>query len=163
MSCRHSYATGFFFYRPQRSCGKVVFSQASVIMLRGGFWQAPPWADTHLGQKPAWANTPRPPPRADPPPSRRLLQQMIPILLECILVFFFTARNSSCGKVMFSQASVILSGGKVGYRSRGDILKSPPRPLWTCTLPQYLYPPPSPKNLLRLASGMLSSCSMFFY
>ena len=37
------------FYRPQRSCGKVMFSQASVILFTGGgemVWQTPPWADT---------------------------------------------------------------------------------------------------------------------
>ena len=31
------------FYRPQRSCGKVMFSQASVILFtRGCVWQTPP-------------------------------------------------------------------------------------------------------------------------
>ena len=35
----HSYV-GWYSYRPQRSCGKVVFSQASVILFRGGrVWQ----------------------------------------------------------------------------------------------------------------------------
>ena len=29
-------ATNFLFYRPQRSLGKVIFSQASVILLTGG-------------------------------------------------------------------------------------------------------------------------------
>ena len=33
-----------YFYRPQRSCGKVMFSQASVILSTGGggVWQTPP-------------------------------------------------------------------------------------------------------------------------
>ena len=36
-------------YRPQRSCGKVMFSQASVILFtRRGVWQTPPWPDTPL-------------------------------------------------------------------------------------------------------------------
>ena len=69
-------------YRPQRSCGKVMFSQASVIMFTGGgcmpsmHWgrhppgrhplgrhspgQTPPWADTSPGQTS--------PPGKHPPP-----------------------------------------------------------------------------------------------
>ena len=47
-------------YRPQRSCGKVMFSQASVILLTGEgisaqgvcVWQTPP------GKHPPWADTP---------------------------------------------------------------------------------------------------------
>ena len=46
-----------YFYRPQRSCGKVMFSQASVILL-GGVSQHT------LGQTPPQAYTPW----ADPPP-----------------------------------------------------------------------------------------------
>ena len=30
------------YYRPQRSCGKVIFSQASVILSTGGVCQTPP-------------------------------------------------------------------------------------------------------------------------
>ena len=35
------------FYRSQRSCGKVMFSQASVILFTGagGVWQKPTWAN----------------------------------------------------------------------------------------------------------------------
>ena len=51
----------------------------------------------------------------------RLIQKGL--LLHCnvdsktsYIVLFITARNNSCGKVMFSQASVILStGGGGGY------------------------------------------------
>ena len=40
-------------YRPQPSCGKVMFSQASVILITGKcVWQTPP------GQTPLWADTP---------------------------------------------------------------------------------------------------------
>ena len=42
-------------YRPQHSCGKVKFSQASVIMSTGGVCQTPPWADAPR-QTPRWAN-----------------------------------------------------------------------------------------------------------
>ena len=46
-------------YHPQCSCGKVMFSQASVILFEGG-----PLADTLLGrhppgQTPSWADTPQ--------------------------------------------------------------------------------------------------------
>ena len=57
-------------YRPQRSCGKVMFSQASVILLTGGVCQTPPGRHplvrhtppgSHpLGRPPSWADTPTP-------------------------------------------------------------------------------------------------------
>ena len=37
----------FLCYRPQRSCGKVMFSQASVILFTGGVWQT-----RHLSRHP---------------------------------------------------------------------------------------------------------------
>ena len=87
-----------YIYRPQRSCGKVIFSQACVknSVHRGGgvclsaCWdthsprQTPPLADT------PWADTPRQThPWADKPfrqtHPRRPLQQIVCILLECFL------------------------------------------------------------------------------
>ena len=64
-----------FNYRPQRSSGKVIFSQASVILSTGE----------------CLADTPGTHPRADTllgrhPPGRQLLQRTVRILLECILV-----------------------------------------------------------------------------
>ena len=56
-------------YRLQRSCGKVMFSQASVIL-----------AHTPLCRPPPPEQTPT------PHPCRRLLQRTVRILLECILV-----------------------------------------------------------------------------
>ena len=95
-------------YRPQRSCGKVLFSQASVILFTGGgvsarhplgrqpptfpgqtpTRQTPlPHADTPLGrQTPHLPPGQTPFPRADTPPRRWLLQRTVRILLECILV-----------------------------------------------------------------------------
>ena len=96
------------------SCGKVMFSQASVILFRGGvsqlsLGQTPPWADIPPGQtapspeqtypspgqtspspgqtSPPWADTllADTSPRADIPP-RWPLQRTVRILLECILV-----------------------------------------------------------------------------
>ena len=54
-------------YRPQRSCGKVMFSQASVILLTGGRVSARSVCvvGTHPG-RPPWANTPPPPGRHSP-------------------------------------------------------------------------------------------------
>ena len=57
------------FYRPQRSCGRVMLSQASVSH------------SVHRGVR-GWADTPQ----ADTP-SRWLLQRTVRILLECILVY----------------------------------------------------------------------------
>ena len=60
------------FYRPQRSWGKVMFLQASVILLTGGVS-----ASVHAGiPHPLGADTPPPqadipPPRADTPPSKQ--------------------------------------------------------------------------------------------
>ena len=64
-----------FFYRPQRSCGKVMFSQASVILFTGGgrAWQGACVAGGCVWQE------------------RRPLQRMVRILLECIIVFGFFA------------------------------------------------------------------------
>ena len=53
------------FYRTQCSCGKVMFSQASVILFTRGVWQTPP------GQTPPWADTPRQtPPWAETTPGQ---------------------------------------------------------------------------------------------
>ena len=71
----------FDFYRPQRSWGKVMFLQVSVILLTGGEYlthtpeqttpweQTPPGADTPQSRHPPGADTPpeQTPPRADTP------------------------------------------------------------------------------------------------
>ena len=66
----------------ERSCGKVMFSQASVILSTGGgdVWQTPP-----PGRHPPPRQTP-PPGQTTPPPARRPLQRTVRILMECILV-----------------------------------------------------------------------------
>ena len=74
------------YYRPQCSCDKVMFSQASVILSIGGVSQTFPWADTPYspGRQPSVQT---PPGQTPPPaPSRRLLLRTIRILLECVLV-----------------------------------------------------------------------------
>ena len=89
--------SNFLYY--DRSCGKVIFSQASVILSEweGCVWQTPPaWADHPPGDPPwadtPWADTPwADHPQADTslgrhPLSRRPLQRTVRILLECILV-----------------------------------------------------------------------------
>ena len=86
----------YCFYRPQRSCGKVMFLHLSVILFTEGCltqcmlgytpslpsacW-GNPQADTPLGRHSLQADTPR----ADTP-SRWLLLRTVCILLECILV-----------------------------------------------------------------------------
>ena len=84
--------------------GKVMFLH---LFLSFCSWR---WvsASGFRGCTPPWTpNTPRHITRVRWP-----LKQARRILLECILV---TIRNSSCGKVMYSQASVILSTGKDVY------------------------------------------------
>ena len=56
-------------YHPQRSWGKVMFLQASVILLTGGVGTSPPWEETPPSgsrHTPLEADTPLPP-GADPP------------------------------------------------------------------------------------------------
>ena len=49
------------YYRPQWSCGKVIFSQASVILSMGGGVSASVYAGIHplQAETPPWAGTPR--------------------------------------------------------------------------------------------------------
>ena len=63
-------------YRPQRSWGKVMFSQASVILLTGAVS-----ASVHAGIHPLGADTPREqttPPGADTPPGSRHPLELTP-------------------------------------------------------------------------------------
>ena len=52
-------------YRPQHSCGKVMFLHLFVILFTGDVWQTPPQADTPPGQLTPWAD--RCPSEADTP------------------------------------------------------------------------------------------------
>ena len=109
------------FYRPQRSWGKVMFSQASVILSRRGVStrhppgadtprhqtppppgpdtplrhkHTPPGADNSQEQTPPLEQTPpwsRYPLGPDTPPGRPLLRA-VRILLECILIVFNSGR-----------------------------------------------------------------------
>ena len=93
-----------YFYRPQRSCVKVIFSEACVknsVRGGGGCWPQymleyttpTPWAATLLGRHP-WEDTHRADtPGQTPAPSRCLLQRMVRIVLECILVISFISRD----------------------------------------------------------------------
>ena len=81
---KNIYCATLGYYRPQRSCGKVMFSQASVILSTRGQGVRvadTPWADTppgrHLQQTPPRRHLPQadtppadtpPHPRADTPP-----------------------------------------------------------------------------------------------
>ena len=71
-----------YIYRPQRSWGKVIFSQASVILsTAGGSWSRGGGAWSWVGWGGAWSWGV---PGGDPP--GRLLLRAVRILLECILV-----------------------------------------------------------------------------
>ena len=66
-----------YFYRQQRSCGKVMFFTPVCHSVHWGM------SSTHT----PWQKPPRQtPPWADIPLGRRLLHQTVRILLECILV-----------------------------------------------------------------------------
>ena len=102
------------YYRPQRSCGKVMFLHLSVILFTGGRgcsvhagihtplvrhppgqtpWTEHPSLGWHPRQtplawadNPTWAGTPIDRPSPPLPASRWLLLRTVRILLECILV-----------------------------------------------------------------------------
>ena len=86
-----------FFTVRNSSCGKVMFSQTSVILSRGGVWQTPPRADSP-GQT---------------LPRRWPLQRTVRILLECIFVHLSVHRG--VGFPACNQPS----GGGPAYRRRG--------------------------------------------
>ena len=86
------------FYRPQRSWGKVIFSQASVILLTGvcfllGGGVLPPGGVSAPGGGLAGGG-----------PPGRLLLRAVRILLECILVLFMFSRTS----ISFSKCVVCM-------------------------------------------------------
>ena len=82
----------------KRSCGKVMLLHLSVSHSVHGGVSASVHAGIHPpGQTPLWT---------DNRPCRRLLQRTVRILVDCILV---PTINCNCWKVMFSEASVILS------------------------------------------------------
>ena len=74
----------------QRSCGKVMFSQARVknsVHSRGCLPDTPNPSPDRLGRHPPRVDNPlADPPLGRHPPRRRLLQGTVRILLECILV-----------------------------------------------------------------------------
>ena len=102
----HAMNRGIYNYRPQRSFGKVMFSQASVILFTGGCLPSARW-DTHtphsqeahlppksttLGKHTPWEARP---PGSTPPP-RRPLQRAVRILLECFLVYINLRLFENC-------------------------------------------------------------------
>ena len=87
------------YYRPQRSWGKVMFLQVSVILLTGGClpqcmlgYHTPREQTPTRSRHPPWKQTPPPPgSRCHPPPVQSMLgdtvnARAIRILLECNLV-----------------------------------------------------------------------------
>ena len=66
-----------YFYRPQRSCGKVMFSQASVILFRGVY------PSIHWGRHPPRHT----PPGQTPPPPRWPMQRTVRIYWNAFLWF----------------------------------------------------------------------------
>ena len=98
-----------YYYRPQRSLGKVIFSQASLILLTGGRGRVPAPEGGGL------VETPLP---------GRLLLRAVHILLECILVVFvfslFCIISFWYLRTMWSLSVVVRAGcGERGVWWRG--------------------------------------------
>ena len=87
----------FSFYRPQRSCDKVMFLHLSVILFTGRLADPPgqtPTKQTTPGTPPGQPPLGRHPRRQTPSPMRSacwdtVKKQAVRILLECILVLWF--------------------------------------------------------------------------
>ena len=77
-----------YVYRPQRSCGKVMFLHVSVILFTGGGRQTP-----LAGRHPLPPPLGRHPRQADTTSPGLPLQSTVRILLECILVFILVWYN----------------------------------------------------------------------
>ena len=86
-----------FYYRPQRSWGKVIFSQASVILLTGGSASVhagiPSREQTSLGADTPLEQTPTPREQTPLTPAQSMLRDTVNawavrILLECNLVLY---------------------------------------------------------------------------
>ena len=70
----HPTRSTFHFYRPQRSCGKVMFLHLSVILFTGGgVWYDTPWADTPGKTPPGQTHPPCRHPSCRIPPGRHPL------------------------------------------------------------------------------------------
>ena len=67
-----------YHYRPQRSWGKVMFSQASVILLTGGCLPQCMLGYTPREQTPPGGHPPQIPPQSRPPRSRHRWEQTPP-------------------------------------------------------------------------------------
>ena len=85
------------YYRPQRSCGKVMFSQVSVILFTGGLWQTPPWVDTPT---PGLTPLGRPPPRQTPP-LRWLLQHPTGMHSCLLMLYVWIFMDNYSGELFF--------------------------------------------------------------
>ena len=169
------YSSQCFFYRPQRSWGKVMFLQASVILLTGGggvclsaCWDTPPGADMPPVADPPWEQTP-PQEQTPPPPSRHPLEQthrpnphppsehageilsMRGWYASYRNAILFTGRNKVVAKVIFLHLSVILFTGGVSASVHAGMPTPPPgadTPSREQTPPTREQTPPSGKQTL---------------
>ena len=92
-----SYIDSTHFYRPQRSCGKVIFSQVCVknsVHREGGACMAGgvcgrryAWQGGMCGGGHAWQE-------------KRQLQRTVCILLECILVLTLLSQRAQCKRTL---------------------------------------------------------------
>ena len=127
-------AVKYCHYHPQRSCGKVIFSQASVILSTGGcvsqheLGQTPPSrADTPQSDTPSGRHTPTP----QSPPPRPPLQQTVLILLECFLVYV-TGLNFKIIFVNNTSSSTTCCKYCISLDFRPSIMEFPTRHLALC-------------------------------
>ena len=96
-----------YIYRPQRSWGKVMFLQASVILLTGGSTSCPPGADTPREQTPPRAD----PPEQTPPQSRHPLGLSTPPQQACCEIRSMRGRYASYWNAILSNLVLQVGNG----------------------------------------------------
>ena len=118
------------YYRPQHSCGKVVFSQTSVILSTGGCLllvlgthtpgQTLPWADTPLGRHPAEQT---PPVQTPPRQTATAADGTHPTGMHSCLWDIQKINRSHCAtSVLHNQISDVRSGAFDGLANLADFL-----------------------------------------
>ena len=113
-STADDYVTIIVYYRPKRSCGKVMFLHVSVILFTGGLCQGDPPPDRDPpGQRPPlpWTETSLPwtktsLPWTETPPYDN--ERAVRILLECILVLHKTTVSTSHERTVHYTKQIML-------------------------------------------------------
>ena len=119
------------FYRPQRSCGKVMFLHLSVSHSvhrgRGVSVRETPWTETHQQRSPQ-TETPQTETPMDRDPPLYSNEQAVHILLKCILVNIVVNDLMQIKCTRYSQVTLItelvVSGTRCSQLNRLLILRA---------------------------------------